>query len=74
MDFLKIKLLKDGRVYILQRTKQGVEWESWLEPSLAVRFIKHLMRGHSCQLCGETVTLLKQCGNKILCEVCWSEQ
>jgi hypothetical protein len=45
MDFLKIRLLPNGLVYILQGNGAGVEWESWLEPQLAVEFIKCLVGG-----------------------------
>lgn len=40
MDFLKIRLLKNGLVYILQANGKGIRWEAWLEPALAVEFIK----------------------------------
>lgn len=43
MDFLKIKLLSNGLVYILQG-KPGMTFESWLEPELAVEFIAHLVK------------------------------
>jgi hypothetical protein len=45
MDFLKIRLLPNGLIYVLQGTNAGVIWESWLEPELAVKFVRFLVKG-----------------------------